>query len=198
MLFEAYYKAGSTLEEVAAIKEIGKLNGLYESDKQKGSTTTVNVVGQVNNVKQLERMSENQLLNLAKDLESDLEPEIVERPKLPPAEEIEDAVYEESGSDVPAMLIENTRRNKDAAGAIKRIEESRENEADQIGTQDGVGGDVGDAGSGIAPTGVPDFVAAAGNSNQYPGQSPYYDLDDFGGEVQTGSRPRNTENGTDE
>lgn len=65
MLFDAHAKAASTTEEVMAIKELGKLNGLYESDKQRAAQVQVNIGSNVQNVKQIERMDDKQLLELA-------------------------------------------------------------------------------------------------------------------------------------
>lgn len=69
MLLDSHSKAAGTIEEVAAIRELGKLNGLYESDKQRaksGQTTVqVNVGSQVTNQKQIERMDDQQLMEIA-------------------------------------------------------------------------------------------------------------------------------------
>ena len=65
LLIEAHSKAANATEEINAVKELGKMNGLYESDKQKGALVQVNVGSQVKNVKQLEKMDEAQLLELA-------------------------------------------------------------------------------------------------------------------------------------
>ena len=93
LLFESYHKAGSVLEEIAAIREIGKMNGLYESDKQaKGASVTINQVGNIQNVRQLERLSEAELSQLANNMGMVLDPEEVARkdlPKLPPTDETE-------------------------------------------------------------------------------------------------------------
>lgn len=58
MLFESYHKAGNAMEEIAAVREIGKLNGLYKSDEQKDARLVVT------NVRQLERLSEAELVQL--------------------------------------------------------------------------------------------------------------------------------------
>lgn len=58
MLLESYYKAGTATEEIAAVREIGKLQGLYSPEIQE---VTVNV----NNVKQLETMTAEELAKLA-------------------------------------------------------------------------------------------------------------------------------------
>lgn len=66
MLFESHAKSANATEEVMCIRELGKMHGLYESDKQRA--TKINQFNgdvQVNNVKQIERASEDELLRLA-------------------------------------------------------------------------------------------------------------------------------------
>lgn len=92
LLFESYHKAGTVLEEIAAIREIGKMNGLYKSDEKqaKGANVTINQTGNIQNVRQLERMSETQLNELANDMGVVLDPNEAARkdlPKLPPTQE---------------------------------------------------------------------------------------------------------------
>lgn len=72
LLFEAHAKAANATEEVIAIREIGKMHDLYESDKHKGIKiqNNVNVGGQANggmptNEKQIERMNDNDLMRIA-------------------------------------------------------------------------------------------------------------------------------------
>ncbi len=66
LLIEAHSKAANATEEINAVKELGKMNGLYESDKQKkGALVQVNVGSQVKNVRQIERMNDEQLMELA-------------------------------------------------------------------------------------------------------------------------------------
>jgi hypothetical protein len=82
LLFESYHKAGTAMEEIAAIREIGKISGLYESDKQ--ARTQININTQTNNVtniRQLESLSENQLIEIVQAAP-------VEAPKLPAYEPI--------------------------------------------------------------------------------------------------------------
>lgn len=89
LLFESYHKAGSSMEEIAAIREIGKMNGLYKSDEQR-STTVINQSGNIQNVRQLERLSESDLLQIAASLETTLDPlkrVVSTQEKLPPSEE---------------------------------------------------------------------------------------------------------------
>lgn len=58
MLFEAHAKAATASEEIAAIRELGKLNGLYEQ-----ADTTVKV--EINSIKQLEELPDEKLIELA-------------------------------------------------------------------------------------------------------------------------------------
>ena len=58
MLLQSYYKAATATEEIAAVREIGKLQGLYAPETQE---VTVNV----NNAKQLENLSDAELARLA-------------------------------------------------------------------------------------------------------------------------------------
>lgn len=61
MLFEAHRKAATATEEIAAIRELGKMHGLYESDKKApGQTVVVNV----NSTDQLRRLPTEKLLEL--------------------------------------------------------------------------------------------------------------------------------------
>lgn len=55
MLFEAHAKAGSATEEIAAIREIGKMNGLYAPEKVQHEVTE----------NQLEQLSDQELMRLA-------------------------------------------------------------------------------------------------------------------------------------
>lgn len=67
MLLEAHAKSATATEEINAIRELGKMNGLYEADKQKASPVQINIGSQVSNVKQIERLSDKELLELAGD-----------------------------------------------------------------------------------------------------------------------------------
>lgn len=58
LLLQSYYKAGTTTEEVAALREIGKLQGLYAPE-------TIEITANVNNAKQLEMLSAEELARLA-------------------------------------------------------------------------------------------------------------------------------------
>lgn len=58
MLLQSYYKAATATEEIAAVREIGKLQGLYAPETQE-----LNV--NVNNAKQLENMSVDELAKIA-------------------------------------------------------------------------------------------------------------------------------------
>ena len=69
MLLDAHSHAANATEEIMAIKELGKMNDLYADAKHKGGMQ-INIGSQVNNVKsvkQIERMDETQLLELAGD-----------------------------------------------------------------------------------------------------------------------------------
>lgn len=59
MLFEAHRKAGTATEEVMAIREIGKLNGLYAPD------TVVHTHANLTRVEQMEGMPDAELAALA-------------------------------------------------------------------------------------------------------------------------------------
>lgn len=68
MLLDAHSHAQNTMEEVAAIRELGKMNDLYADAKHRGSRVQVNIGSQVNNVKnvkQIEKMDDQQLIELA-------------------------------------------------------------------------------------------------------------------------------------
>ena len=58
MLLQSYYKAATATEEIAAVREIGKLQGLYAPETQE---VTLNL----NNAKQLETLSDAELARLA-------------------------------------------------------------------------------------------------------------------------------------
>ena len=58
LLLQSYYKAGTATEEVAALREIGKLQGLYAPE-------TVEITANVSNTKQLETLSADELARLA-------------------------------------------------------------------------------------------------------------------------------------
>ena len=64
MLFDAHMKAANATEEIAAIRELGKLNGLYEQ-----ADTTVKV--EINSIKQLEELPDEKLIELAEFEELD-------------------------------------------------------------------------------------------------------------------------------
>lgn len=88
MLFESYHKAGSTMEEVAAIREIGKLNGLYKSDEQRNGVT-INQIGNIQNVRQLERLSEAELLQIVNGIQGMLDPSVLDNEPIPLPEYVE-------------------------------------------------------------------------------------------------------------
>lgn len=59
MLFESHRKSATATEEIAAAREIGKLHGLYESDKMKQTSVNVHVI------EQIESLPVDELLELA-------------------------------------------------------------------------------------------------------------------------------------
>lgn len=66
MLFEAHAKAGSATEEIMAIRELGKMHDTYESDKRKGVNIKQTIVkGGITNIKQIERLGDADLAELA-------------------------------------------------------------------------------------------------------------------------------------
>ncbi|MGH1373610.1 MAG: hypothetical protein ACRBBW_16335 [Cellvibrionaceae bacterium] len=75
MFMEAYSKAATAGEMVAAARELGKLHGLYP-DTKPNTSIEVKVDGQGTevSVKKLERMSDNELLKLAPALINELAP----------------------------------------------------------------------------------------------------------------------------
>ena len=86
MLLEAHAKAANATEEVIAIREMGKMHGLYESDNQR-ATKVINQSLTINNTpqnaKQMERLSTAELLKLAEL------PDVVSLPTPIQAEEAE-------------------------------------------------------------------------------------------------------------
>jgi hypothetical protein len=64
MLLEAHAKAASSTEEIMAIRELGKMNDLY-LDSKKGAGLNVNIQQNFNSERQLERLSNEELLELA-------------------------------------------------------------------------------------------------------------------------------------
>lgn len=65
MFLESHAKASQVSDEINAAKELGKLHGLYESDKQrldKHGSTTVNVI---HSAAHLERLTDAELLSKA-------------------------------------------------------------------------------------------------------------------------------------
>ena len=61
MLLEAHAKAANATEEIAAIRELGKMNGLYAPEQK----VNVNVNTEVKSVKQLQQLDDAKLLELA-------------------------------------------------------------------------------------------------------------------------------------
>jgi hypothetical protein len=63
MLLEAHAKAATATEEIAAIRELGKMNGLYAPEQK----VNVNVNHEVKNLKQLQQLDDEKLIELAGD-----------------------------------------------------------------------------------------------------------------------------------
>lgn len=59
MLFESHRKSATATEEIAAVREIGKLHGLYESDKAQQTTVNINII------EQIESLPTHELIELA-------------------------------------------------------------------------------------------------------------------------------------
>ena len=74
MLMEAHSHATNTLEEVAAIRELGKMNDLYADAKHRSAKVQVNIGSQVTNVKEISKLSDEQLIAMVGD-EIVLDPE---------------------------------------------------------------------------------------------------------------------------
>ena len=92
MLFEAHAKSATATEEIAAIRELGKMHDLYENEKRKSAVNlTIGNDIKIINPKQIERMSDQQLLELAGDslkgLVIDGTAEAVEEPKYDPTQD---------------------------------------------------------------------------------------------------------------
>ena len=56
MLFEAHRKSATSTEEVAAIRELGKMHGVYEPEK------TVTVSANYTKIEQMEELSDDELI----------------------------------------------------------------------------------------------------------------------------------------
>lgn len=68
MLFEAHRHSATATEEIAAIREIGKMNGLYEPEK------TVAITANYTKVEQMESLSDEELLELSDNTVDTLTP----------------------------------------------------------------------------------------------------------------------------
>ena len=66
MLLEAHRKSATATEEIAAVRELGKLHGLYPEQK-KSPSVQINQQINVTNTTQLKRLSDAELLRLAGD-----------------------------------------------------------------------------------------------------------------------------------
>ena len=62
MLFDAHSHAATATEEIAAVRELGKMHGLYESDQQKIKANQVNVEIKVS---KYENMTDEELMRIA-------------------------------------------------------------------------------------------------------------------------------------
>ncbi len=78
MFFEAYHKAATAMEMIAATRELGKLHGLYPENKPNlqvnvtaGAGSTIEI-----NAKKIERMSDAELLAYAPELQQLLAPPV--------------------------------------------------------------------------------------------------------------------------
>ena len=60
MLLEAHANSATAMEEIAAIRELGKMHDMYEDNKK--ATTQINV--KVTNVKQIEKASDEELMKI--------------------------------------------------------------------------------------------------------------------------------------
>ena len=70
MLFEAHSHSANATEEIAAIRELGKMHGIYEQS----DAPSVNV--NINNIAKLERMSDKELLRLSELEIEDVSPDV--------------------------------------------------------------------------------------------------------------------------
>jgi hypothetical protein len=61
MLLEAHAKAATATEEIAAIRELGKMNGLYAPEQR----VNTNVNTEVKTLRHLQQLNDNELLKLA-------------------------------------------------------------------------------------------------------------------------------------
>jgi hypothetical protein len=61
LMMESYKKCSSSTEEIMCLREVAKMNGLYEQS----ATTQINVLNIEQNIKKLETMSDEDLLQLA-------------------------------------------------------------------------------------------------------------------------------------
>ena len=114
MLFQAHASALNATEQINAIRELGKLHGQYESDRQRatkitlGNTTVHNHGDRVNlTVNRMERLSDAELLELSGLEVSGFLPDKIESEE----EEVEEGNFVEVTEEpptaaVPAVLLE--------------------------------------------------------------------------------------------
>lgn len=64
MLFDAHSKSATATEEIAAIRELGKMHDLY-LDAQRKAGVEINITSNIQSSKQLERLDDHLLIELA-------------------------------------------------------------------------------------------------------------------------------------
>ncbi len=102
MLLESYYLAGSAAEKIMAVKELGKMHGLYAQGGGGGTAVQVNVTNSLPgetgvevSQKRLQRMSDEQLLSMAPHLAALLEPPTPVRQRAPITQDVDSIVSEQ-------------------------------------------------------------------------------------------------------
>lgn len=66
LFFEAHAKAATSTEEISALRELAKLHDLYENEKRRGAINVeINNTHNVTNQKQIDRLSDEELMQLA-------------------------------------------------------------------------------------------------------------------------------------
>lgn len=71
MFLEAFHESGTSMEKIAATRELGRMHGVYEEQQLKAATQNITINQQnntvVHNEKQLTRMSNAELLAIASE-----------------------------------------------------------------------------------------------------------------------------------
>lgn len=62
LMMESYKKSSNSAEEIMCLREVAKMNGLYEKESK---TTNINLIHVEQNLKKLEVMPDEELLRLA-------------------------------------------------------------------------------------------------------------------------------------